>query len=228
MFASTVSLVFILHSPIVSVFSVGAEQTPSWLPRKKVSRFCWHPFALHLPGCPIEYECLSLLCLCCQVNVTCCRCSEVWPITYLILELRVERSWFVITIAWTGFGNHMNTLTRTHVACWFSLQWTNSWAMNTSKTRSFCGHADTGITTQHHSDVLTSVRISTALKESVHLLFRHGQVSPYQRQASFGDPQQFVREKGTNWPHSANRVFCRVSGTEPPVGQSSWYSPVYF
>ena len=48
--------------------------------------------------------------------------------------------------------------------------------MNTSKTTSFYGHADTGITmatTQHCSDVLNLVRISAALilKETICILF---------------------------------------------------------
>lgn len=110
--------------------------------------------------------------------------------------------------------------------------WTENWEMNTSETARWHGNSYTVISvvaTQHCSGVVNLNKTSAAviLREILHLVFRYGQVSPHQRQASFGDPQQFVWEKGVIWSHSTNHIFCRVHGKEPTVGQSSWYSMIY-
>lgn len=110
--------------------------------------------------------------------------------------------------------------------------WTKNWEINTSETARWHGNSYTIISvtaTQHCSGAVNLDKTSAAviLIEILHLLFRYGQVSPHQRQASFGDPQQFVWEKGIIWSHSTNHIFCRVHGKEPTVGQSSWYGMIY-
>lgn len=131
-----------------------------------------------------------------------------------------------------GFEEHVSTLSRTHTnplqapGTLLYPEVMNSWAMNASKTTCFYGCADTCITTAVYS-IQLRVSVVFILKLCASH-FRYGQVSPYQRQAGSGDPQQSVWEEGTDWSHPTDWIFCRDPGTEPPVGQSSWYGTVCF